>query len=147
MSDPSTERSSATTEAPRRSPVGSGARSRPPAKRTGRKVVVVFVALALVTGAGVAAFTVPAVDLQITGVGGVNEDMDFTGPGEGEVKIAVARGQTGDDIATTLRDNGVTKTRTAYLEAAKGGDPAAASRIQPGTYTLKKGMRGVDAFR
>ena len=120
---------------------------RPPAKRTGRKVVVVFVALALVTGAGVAAFTVlkPLIS-KITGVGGVNEDMDFTGPGEGEVKIAVAQGQTGDDIATTLRDNGVTKTRTAYLEAAKG-DPAAASRIQPGTYTLKKGMRGVDAFK
>ena len=120
---------------------------RPPAKRTGRKVVVVFVALALVTGAGVAAFTVlkPLIS-KITGVGGVNEDMDFTGPGEGEVKIAVAQGQTGEDIATTLRDNGVTKTRTAYLEAAKG-DPAAASRIQPGTYTLKKGMRGVDAFK
>ena len=33
---------------------------RPPAKRTGRKVLVLFVALALVTGAGVAAFTVPS---------------------------------------------------------------------------------------
>ena len=50
---------------------------------------MLFVALALVTGAGVAAFTVlkPLIS-KITGVGGVNEDMDFTGPGEGEVNLS-----------------------------------------------------------
>ena len=54
-------------------------------------------------------------------------------------------GETGEDIATTLRDAGVVKTRTAYLEAASA-DPKRAAAIQPGTYALLKGMRAQDAF-
>ncbi len=78
---------------------------RPPAKRTGRKVLVLFVALALVTGAGVAAFTVlkPLIS-KITGVGGVNEDMDFTGPGEGEVKMYLDGETTPTWCGTGLED-------------------------------------------
>jgi UPF0755 protein len=121
-------------------------RHKAPRKRTGRKLLVLVVALALVAGAGLAAVTVLKPLLgKIAGVTS-DSDLDYPGPGEGEVKVAVAQGQTGEDIATTLRDAGVTKTRTAYLQAA-AGDPAAAARIQPGTYTLKKGMTGVDAFK
>jgi len=121
-------------------------RQRPP-RRSGRKWIVLLLAVVLVGGAGVAAVTVlkPLVS-KITGGSSSDSDMDYPGPGEGEAKVVVAEGQTGEDIATTLRDNGVTKTRTAYLEAA-AGDPAAAAKIQPGTYNLKKGMRGVDAFK
>lgn len=122
------------------------ARQRPP-RRSGRKILTLLLALVLVGGAGVAAVTVlKPLFSSIGGSGGDSTDVDFAGPGEGAVKIVVAEGQTGEDIATTLRDNGVTKTRTAYLDAAKG-DPAAASAIQPGTYTLKKGMTGVGAFK
>ncbi|HQK32822.1 MAG TPA: hypothetical protein PLU83_06485, partial [Phycicoccus sp.] len=115
-------------------------RQRPP-RRSGRKWIVLLLAVVLVGGAGVAAVTVlkPLVS-KITGGSSSDSDMDYPGPGEGEAKVVVAEGQTGEDIATTLRDNGVTKTRTAYLEAA-AGDPAAAAKIQPGTYNLKKGMR------
>ena len=59
--------------------------------------------------------------------------------------MVISQGDTGEDIATTLRDAGVTKTRTAYLEAAVA-DPQSAAKIQPGTYVLLKGMRGQDAF-
>jgi len=115
-------------------------------RRTGRKLVVLLLALALVGGAGFGTVTVLKPLLgKLTGFGS-SADLDYPGPGEGEVSIAVASGQTGEDIATTLRDAGVTKSRTAYLQAA-AGDPAAAARIQPGTYTLKKGMTGVDAFK
>ncbi len=115
-------------------------------RRGGRKFVILLLALAVVAGGGLAAVTVlkPLIS-RIPGFSS-GSDLDFAGPGEGEVKVVVAQGQTGEDIATTLKNAGVTKSRTAYLQAA-AGDPAAAARVQPGTYTLKKGMRGVDAFK
>lgn len=70
---------------------------------------------------------------------------DYPGPGEGTVKVTIKPGQNGEDIATTLKSAGVVKSRTAYLDAA-AADPAAAGRVQPGTYVLRKQMRGVDAF-
>lgn len=126
----------------------SGRRDEKPPTRggRGRKWLVLLITLAVVGAAGLAAFTVLKPVLgKIPGFGS-SSDVDYPGPGSGEVKIGVSDGQTGEDIATTLRDQGVTKTRTAYLEAA-AGDPAAAARIQPGTYTLKKQMTGVDAFK
>ena len=65
---------------------------------------------------------------------------DFAGPGEGEVDVVVEPGQTGEDIASTLRDAGVVKSRSAYLEVADG-DPKRAATIQPGTYVLPRGCR------
>lgn len=123
-------------------------RQEPPRGRggKGRKWLILLITLAVVGGAGLAAVTVlKPLLVKIPGFSSAS-DVDFPGPGSGEVKIGVSEGQTGEDIATTLRDNGVTKTRTAYLQAA-AGDPAAAARIQPGTYTLKKEMTGVDAFK
>ena len=55
------------------------------------------------------------------------EADDFAGPGQGEVDVVVEPGQTGEDIATTLRDAGVVKSRSAYLEVA-AGDPEAGRR-------------------
>ena len=66
-------------------------------------------------------------------------------PRRGQVDVVVEPGQTGEDIATTLRDAGVVKTRTAYLEVA-ARDPQRAAAIQPGAYAMLKGMRGQDAF-
>ena len=118
-------------------------RSRPP-RRGPRRWIVLLLAVVLVGGGAWAA--VGALAPLVSGVfGGSSQAEDFAGPGEGEVTITVKPGETGEDIATTLRDAGVVKTRSAYLEAA-AGDPTGAAAIQPGSYSLLKGMRGADAF-
>ncbi len=119
-------------------------RRRPP-RRRGRRLVVLVVTIALVGGGAYAAWTVLRPALAGVFAGGSSQDLDYPGPGEGEVKVVVNPGDTGEDIATTLRDAGVTKTRTAYLQAA-AGDPQSAAKIQPGTYAMRKQMSGADAF-
>lgn len=113
-------------------------------RRGPRRWIVLLLALVLVGGGAWAA--VGALVPMVSGVfGGSSEAEDFAGPGEGEVTVTVKAGQTGEDIATTLRDAGVVKTRSAYLEAA-AGDPQAAAAIQPGSYVLLKQMKAADAF-
>lgn len=111
----------------------------------GRRLSILFIAIALVAGGGLAAATVlrPVVDKIASAF--TAKETDFPGPGEGSVKVTIKPGQNGEDIATTLKEAGVVKTRTAYLNASRT-DPESAAKIQPGTYTLKKGMRGIDAF-
>jgi len=118
---------------------------RPRRRRRGRKLLVLLVTVVLVGLAGYGAWRVlgPVVSGLLSGTS--SEEVDYPGPGEGEVNVVVEPGDTGEDIATTLRDNDVTKTRTAYLEAA-AGDPQAAGTIQPGTYAMRQQMRGTDAF-
>ncbi|QIM21040.1 endolytic transglycosylase MltG [Phycicoccus sp. HDW14] len=135
-------------ETPRRAPrtrreVQQRRRRKKP--RRGRRLLAVILAVGLIGGAAYGAWTVlgPAV----SGLFGGSEsgDVDFAGPGEGEVEVVVKQGDTGEVIASSLRDAGVTKTRTAYLDAA-AADPTSAAKIQPGTYMMLKGMTGADAF-
>ena len=77
--------------------------------------------------------------------GGSAEAEDFPGPGEGEVPVTVKQGDTGESIATTLRDAGVVKTRTAYLDAS-AADPQGSAGIQPGTYTMQGEMSAASAL-
>ncbi len=118
-------------------------RRRRPPRRSNRRWLVLLVAVLLVGGACWAAYGVLAP--MVTGLFSQSAGEDYAGPGEGKVDVVVKAGETGEDIATTLRDAGVVKTRTAYLEAA-AGDPKRAAAIQPGTYALLKGMRAQDAF-
>lgn len=113
--------------------------------RRGRRWVTLAVALAIVAGAGLAAVTVlrPVASSVVSYF--TKGDIDYPGPGEGSVRVTIRPGEDGETIATSLKAAGVVKTRTAYLEAANA-DPQLAAKIQPGTYTLKRGMRGVDAF-
>ena len=115
---------------------------RPPRRRNHRWLVLLLAVL-LVGGACYAAYSV--LSPMVSGVFSKSSAGDFPGPGEGSVDVVVKAGETGEDIATTLRDAGVVKSRTAYLDAA-AGDPKRAAAIQPGTYALLKGMRGQDAF-
>lgn len=69
---------------------------------------------------------------------------DYPGPGTKSIEISVNQGDTGEDIATTLKKAGVVATRQAYLDAAKENSNSA--NIQPGTYALKKQMRAADAL-
>ena len=109
------------------------------AKRNNRRWLVLLIALALLGGAAWAAVSVIKPVLSSVFNGGGSETADFPGPGEGAVEIVVTPGETGEDIATTLRDAGVVKTRGAYIDVARS-DPERAAAIQPGSYSLLKGM-------
>ena len=112
-------------------------------RRSKRRWVVPLLALVLLGGAAYAAWSV--LQPMVSGLFGASSSNDFAGPGEGSVQVVVEPGETGEDIATTLKDAGVVKTRTAYLDAATA-DPQAAAAIQPGAYEMLKGMRARDAF-
>ena len=119
-------------------------RHRRPPRRSRRRWLVLVLAAVLIGGAAYAAWSI--LQPTVSGMFGQSSSAeDFPGPGEGEVQVVVEPGQTGEDIATTLRDAGVVKTRSAYLDAA-AGDPQRAAGIQPGAYALLKGMRAQDAF-
>jgi UPF0755 protein len=122
-----------------------GRRHRPPPRR-GRRLLVLVVTIVLVGAGAYGAWSVlgPTVSGFLSGGQGEG-DVDYPGPGTGEVQIVVEPGDTGEDIATTLRDNDVTKTRTAYLQAA-AADPQSAAKIQPGTYIMRSQMTGAAAF-
>jgi UPF0755 protein len=112
-------------------------------RRNRRRWLVLLVALVLVAGACYAAYSVLAP--AVSGLFTQSESEDFAGPGAGEVDVVIEPGHTGEDIATTLRDAGVVKSRSAFLEVA-AGDPKGAAAIQPGTYALLKGMPAQTAF-
>jgi UPF0755 protein len=118
-------------------------RRRRPPRRPKRRWLVLLLAIVLLGGAAYAAWSV--LQPMVSGLFGQSTTSDFPGPGEGSVQVVVEPGQTGEDIATTLREAGVVKTRTAYLDAALA-DPQRAAAIQPGAYEMLKGMRGQDAF-
>ena len=69
---------------------------------------------------------------------------DYSGPGTGEVVIQVKAGDTAEQVATTLRDSGVTASRAAFLEVARA-DPRG-SELQPGFYRLRQQMSAAEAF-
>jgi UPF0755 protein len=108
-------------------------------------VLVLLLALGLVAGAGAVAWGAVGPLLSSVTDLGATEETDYPGPGTGSVSVTVEEGDSGEDIATTLKEAGVVLTRTAYLRAS-AADPEATARIQPGTYTLKKQMRASEAF-
>ena len=130
-------------EEPNRHRGGVRERQRRPPPRGNRRLLVLLLAVLLVGGAGYAAYSV--LSPMVSGLFSQSSGDDYPGPGEGRVDIVVTPGETGEDIATTLRDAGVVKTRVAYLDAS-AGDPKRAAAIQPGTYVLLEGMRAQDAF-
>lgn len=109
-----------------------GRMDRPP-RRRGRRLLVLVLALAVVAGAGYAAYGVlrPM-------VANLTQGNDYSGPGTGSVKFVVNDGDTGRVIAKNLADQGVVKTAKAFLDAA-AKNPRSAG-IQPGSYPLKKQM-------
>lgn len=69
---------------------------------------------------------------------------DYPGPGTGSVVIEVKHGDSGADIARTLKDAGVIKA-TGPFTAQFAANPDAA-KISAGQYTLKKQMSSADAL-
>ncbi|GAA2521173.1 endolytic transglycosylase MltG [Rarobacter incanus] len=116
--------------------------------RKRRRAMTAVLITVLVLGVGgffVSNFAGSMIKSVLPGASSSAEVTDYPGPGTGEVEISVNQGDTGEDIATTLKDNGVVASRTAYLNAAST-EPAAQS-IQPGTYALKEQMAAADALK
>lgn len=119
--------------------------SRPARQRRGRALIVLVMTAALVScGAFLAWGSISPVLDQIPGVRGSSAE-DFEGPGYGSVEVTIAPGQNGDAIGRTLQERGVVKSAGAFVQAATAS-PDAAAMIQPGTYTLQRGMRASDAL-
>jgi peptidoglycan lytic transglycosylase G len=114
--------------------------ARHPHRRNRRRLVVLLVALAMLAGAAFGAYTFvrPIYD-------SLTAPKDFAGPGSGSVEVVVNPGDAGMAIARSLVAAGVVKTTGAFIDATNT-DPLKARSIQPGVYTLKKGMRAMDAF-
>ncbi|GAA2387479.1 endolytic transglycosylase MltG [Nonomuraea africana] len=68
---------------------------------------------------------------------------DFKGPGTGEVVIEVKDGQNASDVAKTLQAQGVVASERAFTNAIASAGKSSA--LQPGQYTLKKGMPAATA--
>ena len=109
-------------------------------KRRRRSWVLVLVAL-LVVGGAVGASWAGLSSL----VAGFNQPTDYPGPGSSEVEIVIPDGASGTAIGQVLHDKGVVLTVKGFVSAFDG-NPSSSS-IQPGTYTLKTGMRSADAVR
>jgi UPF0755 protein len=109
-------------------------------KRSGGTKLLAVLFVALLT-AGLAYGAVYAVD-KVRGQ--FASAPDYPGPGSGEVVVQVEPGQTAADVATTLRDEDVVASRTAFLEVANP-DPRSGT-IQPGFYRLLSQMRAAEAF-
>lgn len=72
------------------------------------------------------------------------ESDDFDGEGSGEVVVQVADGDSGSDIASTLVDKGVIKSKTPFVNAFSAHPDA--SKITPGTYRLRSKMSSTSAL-
>lgn len=110
--------------------------SRPPRRRRASGCLWVVIAAVLVLGVGATAvyFTF---ETQIKSVLGMSQPVDFTGPGSTEKVITVTDGQVGSDVATTLKDAGVTKSYQAFYGLLLKNPNVT---FQPGSYSLKLQM-------
>ncbi|PWC08605.1 endolytic transglycosylase MltG [Mycetocola zhujimingii] len=98
--------------------------------------IVTLVLLAGVAGGGLYVWN--TFEPQIRSVMGWEEPIDFEGVGSGEVMVSIAEGDTGQDIAKTLKSRGVTKTVDAFYETLIEEKPEPV--FHPGVYQLKKQM-------
>lgn len=70
---------------------------------------------------------------------------DFTGEGHGEVEVEVKEGATATDVAQLLEKEGVVASARAFLNVI--GAAGKTSSLQPGVYTLRKGMSAEAALK
>ncbi|QEU11968.1 endolytic transglycosylase MltG [Dermabacter vaginalis] len=101
---------------------------------------VVVVVLAALIGGGCFAYSWVSHNVNVA-----SASKDFDGQGKGDVEIIVNSGDTGSDIASTLVDAGVIKTKGPFVKAFSASQDA--SSITPGTYKLRKEMSGASALR
>jgi uncharacterized YceG family protein len=98
--------------------------------------IVIVVVLALIVGGGVYAWN--AIVPGITSIFATNEPDDYEGSGSGEVLVTIISGDTGADIAKTLKEKGVIASQDAFYQLLLA--QADAPVFQPGTYALAQKM-------
>ena len=129
-------------EPPRRSRARErqhAARARSQSRRT--RVIAILVTLLLVAGAAYVGWSVFG---NHHGGGSTASVEDYPGPGAyPPVTVQINPGDTGAAMAATLQKAGVVATAKAFIDAFAANPDA--NKIQPGTYSLLKEQRGVDA--
>ncbi|MFD1720946.1 endolytic transglycosylase MltG [Amnibacterium endophyticum] len=70
---------------------------------------------------------------------------DYSGPGEGSVRVEIRPGDYGQDVAATLVQQGVTKTQAAFYDLLLKTKPEPS--LQPGTYDLRHHMSAEAALK
>lgn len=112
----------------------------PPRRRLVPNVFALLLSLAVVLGGAYGVYRVAA-----PAISDFVASEDYPGPGSGSVDVVINDGDSGRVIAATLVRAGVIKTSSSFVDAS-GDEPELAKKIQPGTYTLQKEMRAVDAL-
>lgn len=103
--------------------------------------VVLVVAMLLAVGVGgVMSYRWITGNVQVS----EQEETDYPGPGSGEAIIEIKPGDSGGDIAKTLKDAGVIRSTGPFTTQFAASQEA--SGISPGTYRLKKEMSSADAL-
>lgn len=117
----------------------------PREKRKKSGWLAALVVLVLVGGIGGGGFYVwKTFEPQIRSVMGWQEPIDYEGDGSGEALVSISEGDTGTDIARTLKNSGVTKTTEAFYELliTQPSEPV----FHPGVYQLAKKMSAQSAL-
>lgn len=122
------------------------ARERKRGRSGWRRLIGVLVAVAIVVGLGVTAYSIfqPQVAKLASLVGGQQAPDDYTGNGHGKIVVTIASGDTGSDVARTLHKDGVTKSVGAFYSLIVGMQPSPV--FQPGAYKLAKQMSAKSAL-
>jgi UPF0755 protein len=109
-----------------------------------RRLGWLWALLTLVVLAGGGAFAVWTLfEPQVREVMGWQLPTDYTGTGNGEeVTVVINDGDIGEDIATTLHEQGVTMTFDAFYDVLLEKEPT----FMPGTYKLQKKMSAESAL-
>ncbi len=104
-----------------------------------RRLLVLFVALGLIGGAGYLGFAAlrPLFDRS-------GDTSDYPGPGAAAISFTVKEGDTGRAIGASLQAQGIVLTAKAFVDACNADTRCAG--IQPGDYALKKQMRAADVL-
>ena len=115
------------------------------AKRTGKRLLIVVVVLAvLLGGLGLAGASLwGTYGERISQALGWTTD-DYEGEGRGEATITITAGEIGEDIAEALAEAGVVKTKQAFYELLLAQDPAV--QFLPGLYQLRLEMSSAAAL-
>jgi UPF0755 protein len=110
-----------------------------------RTVVVVVLLGVLVVAAGL------FVKNQWSGLFGGDDVVtasDFTGPGQGEVQVQIAKGASGAAIGQALTEAGVVASQRAFTTAISeySAETGIAPNLSYGTYSLQLEMKAADAL-
>ncbi|WP_439565460.1 endolytic transglycosylase MltG [Microcella sp.] len=142
---PPTSRRAARESAGRRGGRGRGPSNGAPSRRRRWPWVVLgILALLLGIGAGGAWYVWTNYESQVRELLGWELPNDFEGTGNGaEVLVTIYAGEIGADVATSLVEQGVTKTFDAFYDLLLADDSIA---FIPGTYRLEEEMSAQSAL-